>query len=55
MTGSTIPDAPAATAPTVSGRVVGQQDENGAYIGSAMVTVTATDNDGGSGVASVEY
>ncbi|MFI7680717.1 OmpL47-type beta-barrel domain-containing protein [Actinophytocola sp. NPDC049390] len=43
------------TAPTVSGRVVGQQDENGAYIGSAMVTVTATDNDGGSGVASVEY
>ncbi len=43
------------TAPTVSGRVSGQQDENGAYIGSAMVTVTATDNDGGSGIASIEY
>ncbi|MDQ3788514.1 MAG: copper-binding protein [Actinomycetota bacterium] len=43
------------TAPTVSGRVSGQQDENGAYVGSAMVTVTATDNEGGSGVASVEY
>ncbi len=43
------------TAPTVSGRVSGQQDENGAYVGSAMVTVTATDNEGGSGVASIEY
>lgn len=41
------------TAPTVSGLVVGQQDPNGAYIGSAMVTVTATD--AGSGVATVEY
>jgi len=41
------------TAPTVSGLVVGQQDPNGAYIGSAMVTVTATDE--GSGVAVVEY
>ncbi|MBB4904399.1 OmpL47-type beta-barrel domain-containing protein [Actinophytocola algeriensis] len=43
------------TAPEVTGQVVGQQDENGAYIGSAMVTVSATDNEGGSGVASVEY
>ncbi|MFC4858096.1 OmpL47-type beta-barrel domain-containing protein [Actinophytocola glycyrrhizae] len=43
------------TAPTVTGNVVGEQDENGAYVGSAMVTVAATDNDGGSGVASVEY
>ena len=43
------------TAPTVSAQVVGQQDENGAYIGSAMVTVSATDNEGGSGVASIEY
>jgi hypothetical protein len=41
------------TAPTVSGLVVGQQDPNGAYIGSAMVTVSA--EDAGSGVASVEY
>lgn len=41
------------TAPTVSGQVAGQQDPNGAYIGSAMVTVFA--QDAGSGVASVEY
>jgi uncharacterized cupredoxin-like copper-binding protein len=41
------------TAPTVTGQVVGQQDANGAYIGSAMVTVSATD--AGSGVASIEY
>lgn len=41
------------TAPTVTGQVAGQQDENGAYIGSAMVTVTADDD--GSGVASIEY
>jgi uncharacterized cupredoxin-like copper-binding protein len=41
------------TAPTVTGNVVGEQDENGAYIGSAMVTVSATDD--GSGVASIEY
>lgn len=41
------------TAPTVSAQVVGQQDENGAYVGSAMVTVSA--QDAGSGVASVEY
>jgi hypothetical protein len=41
------------TAPTVTGQVVGQQDENGAYVGSAMVTVTASD--AGSGVASTEY
>jgi plastocyanin len=40
-------------APTVSGLVVGEQDENGAYVGSAMVTVSATDS--GSGVASTEY
>jgi uncharacterized cupredoxin-like copper-binding protein len=40
-------------APTVTGEVIGSQDENGAYIGSAMVKLTATDS--GSGVASVEY
>ena len=40
-------------APTVAGEVIGSQDENGAYVGSAMVKVTATDT--GSGVASVEY
>jgi uncharacterized cupredoxin-like copper-binding protein len=41
------------TAPTVTGQVVGEQDANGAYVGSAMVTLSATDT--GSGVASVEY
>jgi uncharacterized cupredoxin-like copper-binding protein len=41
------------TAPTVSGQVTGQQDADGNYVGSAVVTVTATDAD--SGVASVEY
>jgi hypothetical protein len=41
------------TAPAVSATVVGEQDDDGAYIGSAMVTISATDE--GSGVASVEY
>jgi plastocyanin len=43
------------TAPTVSGTVAGAQDGDGRYLGSATVTATATDNEGGSGVASVEY
>jgi uncharacterized cupredoxin-like copper-binding protein len=41
------------TAPTVSGQVTGQQDADGNYVGSAVVTVTAADDD--SGVASTEY
>jgi len=41
------------TAPTVAHEVSGTQDESGAYVGSASVLVTATDD--GSGVASVEY
>ncbi|MDG4825928.1 DUF1080 domain-containing protein [Asanoa sp. WMMD1127] len=41
------------TAPTVTAAVGGDQDENGAYVGAATVTVTATDTE--SGVASVEY
>jgi uncharacterized cupredoxin-like copper-binding protein len=41
------------TAPTVSVAVTGSQDADGNYVGSAVVTVTATD--AGSGVASVEY
>jgi hypothetical protein len=41
------------TAPTATGQVTGEQDESGAYIGSAMVVLSATDE--GSGVASVEY
>ncbi|MCB7136042.1 OmpL47-type beta-barrel domain-containing protein [Cellulosimicrobium marinum] len=41
------------TAPTVGTEISGTQDEDGAYVGSASVMVTATDD--GSGVASVEY
>src|SRR5690606_28340491 len=41
------------TAPTVAHEVSGAQDGNGAYVGSASVVLTATDD--GSGVASVEY
>lgn len=43
------------TAPTVSGSVAGAQDDDGNYVGSATVTVTAADEQGGSGLASVEY
>ncbi|WP_019818837.1 OmpL47-type beta-barrel domain-containing protein, partial [Saccharomonospora saliphila] len=41
------------TPPEVSGDVTGEQDADGAYVGSATVTVSASDAD--SGVASVEY
>jgi hypothetical protein len=41
------------TAPSVNGVATGQQDPSGAYIGSAMVVLSATDT--GSGVASIEY
>nr|WP_051110108.1 Ig-like domain-containing protein [Saccharomonospora halophila] len=41
------------TPPEVSAEVTGERDADGAYVGSATVTVTATDAD--SGVASVEY
>ncbi|MCT2584313.1 OmpL47-type beta-barrel domain-containing protein [Actinophytocola gossypii] len=41
------------TAPTVSATVVGEQDADGNYLGSAVVTVTAEDE--GSGVDTVEY
>ncbi|GAA1617828.1 hypothetical protein GCM10009828_052590 [Actinoplanes couchii] len=41
------------TAPAVSGAVTGTRDAAGAYVGSATVTVTATD--AGTGVAGVEY
>ncbi|GIF77167.1 3-keto-disaccharide hydrolase [Asanoa siamensis] len=47
------PQNPDTTAPTVTAAVSGDQDENGAYVGSATVTVTATDTE--SGVESVEY
>ncbi|MEV7867896.1 family 16 glycoside hydrolase [Streptomyces sp. NPDC088124] len=41
------------TAPTTSAKVEGQQNADGAYVGSAKVSVTATDD--GSGVATTEY
>ncbi len=41
------------TAPVVTADVAGQQDADGAYIGSATVSLAAEDDD--SGVASVEY
>jgi plastocyanin len=41
------------TAPVVTAQVTGQQDGDGAYIGSATVNLTAEDDS--SGVASVEY
>lgn len=41
------------TAPVVTAQVAGQQDADGAYIGSATVNLTAEDDS--SGVASVEY
>ncbi|RJK97577.1 hypothetical protein D5H78_00625 [Vallicoccus soli] len=43
------------TAPEVTAEVTGEQDGDGAYVGSATVALTATDEEGGSGVASVEY
>ncbi|MEO9322793.1 hypothetical protein ABFT23_04835 [Nocardioides sp. C4-1] len=43
------------TAPEVDVELAGEQDADGAYIGQATATVTATDEEGGSGVASVEY
>jgi Copper binding proteins, plastocyanin/azurin family len=47
------PPVPDTTPPTTAATVTGQRDGNGAYVGSATVTVTATDP--GSGVRSVEY
>ncbi|MEU9589378.1 OmpL47-type beta-barrel domain-containing protein [Streptomyces sp. NPDC048219] len=42
------------TAPATSAKVDGTQNADGAYVGSAAVTITATD-EGGSGVDRVEY
>ncbi|MEU3183294.1 family 16 glycoside hydrolase [Streptomyces sp. NPDC006923] len=41
------------TAPVTAAEVTGQQNADGAYVGSATVSVTATDE--GSGVATTEY
>ncbi|MFJ4918938.1 OmpL47-type beta-barrel domain-containing protein [Streptomyces sp. NPDC088725] len=43
------------TAPETSASVTGQQNADGAYVGSATVTVTAADEEGGSGVKTTEY
>jgi len=47
------PDPGDTTAPTVTATVAGNQDPAGNYIGSATVTLTATDTE--SGVAKIEY
>ncbi|XVU30561.1 OmpL47-type beta-barrel domain-containing protein [Actinoplanes sp. CA-054009] len=47
------PEEPDTTAPTVTLEVAGEEDENGAYVGGATVTVGATDAE--SAVAKVEY
>jgi hypothetical protein len=47
------PDEQDTTEPTVTATVAGSRDSAGNYIGTATVTLTATDT--GSGVASVEY
>lgn len=46
-------DEPDTTAPTVTAALTGQRDGDGAYVGAATVTLTATDAE--SGVDSVEY
>ncbi len=46
-------DPPDTVAPAVTARVTGDQDDQGAYVGSATVEVTAEDE--GSGVAAIEY
>ncbi|HEY0698148.1 MAG TPA: family 16 glycoside hydrolase, partial [Micromonospora sp.] len=47
------PPAPDTTPPTITAAVSGQLDDNGAYLGSATVILTASDS--GSGVDRVEY
>ncbi|MFR9779128.1 OmpL47-type beta-barrel domain-containing protein, partial [Micromonospora sp. MS34] len=47
------PPAPDTTPPTVTAALTGQLDDDGAYVGSATVTLTAADS--GSGVDRVEY
>ncbi|MFD0743729.1 OmpL47-type beta-barrel domain-containing protein [Phytohabitans flavus] len=44
---------PDTTAPTVTASVTGNRDGNGAYVGTATVTLSATDTE--SGVSKVEY
>jgi hypothetical protein len=49
----TVVRSPDTTPPTVSAAVTGNRDGNGNYVGSATVTITATDSE--SGVDRVEY
>ncbi|MFD3456358.1 OmpL47-type beta-barrel domain-containing protein [Streptomyces sp. NPDC058691] len=49
----TEPGGEDTTAPTTAAEVTGQKNADGAYVGSATVTVTATDE--GSGVKTTEY
>src|SRR5690606_3851715 len=44
---------PDTTPPEITAAVTGDQDENGSYLGSATITITATDDD--SGIDTVEY
>ncbi|SEP47138.1 OmpL47-type beta-barrel domain-containing protein [Amycolatopsis saalfeldensis] len=43
------------TPPTVTASVAGDKDAAGNYLDTATVTLTAADNDGGSGIDKVEY
>jgi plastocyanin len=52
FTVAATPD-PDTTAPTVTASVSGARDDDGAYLGTATVTLTATDDD--SGVDTIEY
>ncbi|MFE0806020.1 OmpL47-type beta-barrel domain-containing protein [Streptomyces sp. NPDC058848] len=55
VTFTVVAAPPQDTVPPVTGATVeGSKDSDGAYVGSAKVTVSATD-EGGSGVAGVEY
>ncbi|MFC6567138.1 OmpL47-type beta-barrel domain-containing protein [Actinoplanes utahensis] len=55
MTHFTVAERPAedTTPPTVTAAVTGEKDDNGDYLGTATVTVTATDT--GSGLDTVQY
>ncbi|MFD3730236.1 OmpL47-type beta-barrel domain-containing protein [Streptomyces sp. NPDC058632] len=51
-----VPAPPQDTTPPVTGvNVEGAKNSDGAYVGSAKVTVSATDGHDGSGVAGIEY
>jgi uncharacterized cupredoxin-like copper-binding protein len=53
LTSFTVVARPDTTPPTVSATVTGDRDGNGNYLGSATVTITATDTE--SGVDRIEY